>query len=94
MNALDYNPARAGKRWVACFDRLGFGNYCKNNALVDVFCETSYWLERAMEEAEDYKPMAELAWFSDTILFTSFPQVLRKMCWVGASALPQGREEK
>ena len=25
---------------------------------------------------------------------TSFPQVLRKMCWVGASALPQGREEK
>jgi hypothetical protein len=26
--------------------------------------------------------------------FTSFPQLLRKMYWVGASALPQGRDEK
>src|SRR2546425_810857 len=26
--------------------------------------------------------------------FTAIPQILRKKCWVGASALPQGRDEK
>jgi hypothetical protein len=28
------------------------------------------------------------------ILFRSIPRVLRKRCWVGALALPQGRDEK
>jgi hypothetical protein len=26
--------------------------------------------------------------------FTTIPQILRKKCWVGASVLPQGRDEK
>jgi hypothetical protein len=46
-----------------------------------------------MPDLSQFPKLKEL-WCWNTTHFTSFPQVLRKMCWVGASALPQGREEK
>ena len=70
MNFLDYDSTKAGRRWVSCFDRLGFGDYCKRNSLVEVFCATCGWLAQAEEQA-DYEHMVEFAWFSDTILFYS-----------------------
>ncbi len=70
MNALDYDSKKAGKRWVSYFDRLGFGDYCKNNSLIEVFLDTCYWLARAKEEME-YEADVEFAWFSDSILFYS-----------------------
>jgi hypothetical protein len=70
VNSLDYDASKAGKRWVACFDRLGFGDYCKRKDLVEIFCETRHWLARAKEEVDD-EPTVEWAWFSDTVLFYS-----------------------
>lgn len=63
MNAFDYDPSKAGKKWVSYFDRLGFGNYSKENNLIEIHVETCHWLARAKEEVR--------AWFSDTILFYS-----------------------
>ncbi len=70
MNSLDYDFSKAGKRWVAYFDRLGFGNYSKENGLIEIFSETQHWLTRADEGARDFANVG-FAWFSDTILFYS-----------------------
>jgi hypothetical protein len=71
VDELDFDFSKAGKRWVAYFDRLGFGEFTKENDLVDVFFEISdRWLEIAKDSpwVQEY---VELVWFSDTILFYS-----------------------
>jgi hypothetical protein len=70
MDTLDYDSSKAGKRWVSYFDRLGFGNYSKQNGLIDTFCETRSWLQLAKQESHDYANV-EFVWFSDTIIFYS-----------------------
>ena len=70
MNLLNYDPSKARKKWVAYFDRLGFGNYSREHDLINVFCETCYWLTFAKQEGSDFGDV-EFAWFSDTIIFYS-----------------------
>ncbi len=70
MNPLNYNPKKAGKRWVSYFDRLGFGAYTLANSLVEVFCETCSFLSKAAESADEERSV-ECVWFSDTVIFYS-----------------------
>jgi hypothetical protein len=56
-----------GKKWVACFDILGFSKLTKSS-LVSAFCQ----VERCVLEARQKSPFHQKlghAWFSDTFLF-------------------------
>ena len=66
----NYDSSKSGKRWVSCFDRLGFENYSRQHDLISVFYETCSWLERARQEGQHYANV-EFAWFSDTVIFYS-----------------------
>jgi hypothetical protein len=70
MNPLNYNPRKAGNRWVAYFDRLGFSAYTCANSLVEVFCEARSFLNKAAESASQ-EGRVECVWFSDTVIFYS-----------------------
>jgi len=37
MDYPDYDFAKAGKRWIAYFDLLGFRKYVENRSLIDVY---------------------------------------------------------
>ncbi len=69
-SALDYNSKMGGKRWVAYFDRLGFGDYTRKSNLISVFHDTCVYLETARRESH-FNQHAEFAWFSDTIIIYS-----------------------
>jgi len=65
-NRLDIDLAQMGKKWVACFDLLGFSQLT-SNSLVNAFYQIElclfdlkFWAER--------KPKLGFAWFSDTFL--------------------------
>ena len=55
---------------MSYFDRLGFADYSKQNALEKVHSETFYYLTHAKEAARDIANV-EFVWFSDTIIFYS-----------------------
>ena len=71
MDELDFDPSNDGMRWVTYFDRLGFGEYTKNNALDDVFWALVDMFLELARESNLFSEYAKLVWFSDTILFYS-----------------------
>jgi hypothetical protein len=67
---LDINLSNVGKKWVSCFDRLGFKIYLGNHSLVDAFCDMRWCLNEL--EFHGQLNGVQFAWFSDTfLLYTS-----------------------
>jgi hypothetical protein len=64
---LDIDLARIGKKWVVCFDLLGFSKLTASS-LIGAF----YQVELCVSEARQKSPFNQKlgrAWFSDTFLF-------------------------
>jgi hypothetical protein len=65
-NRLDIDLAQMGKKWVACFDLLGFSQLT-STSLINAF----YQIELCLFDLkfwEERKPKLGIAWFSDTFL--------------------------
>jgi hypothetical protein len=75
---LDYDSTKAGKKWVSCFDLLGFGNYVRENGVAEAFCR----FRSCRDEQVFYGGLNSVAfvWFSDTFIFYSLDDSPDSFC--------------
>jgi hypothetical protein len=66
-NRLDIDWNQAGKKWVVCFDLLGFTEFVKGNDLVSVFYRWELCFAQFRNNLRNH-PQLNYAHFSDTFL--------------------------
>jgi hypothetical protein len=81
---LDINLSDVGKKWVSCFDRLGFKIYLRNHGLVNAFCDMRWCLN----ELEFHGKLngVQFAWFSDTFLLYTCDDSRDSFCAIDEAA--------
>jgi hypothetical protein len=64
----DFNPARAGRKWLAYFDLLAWSRFCENADLQTIYGVYKAVLEKLESKAKGWPKLAR-AWASDTFMF-------------------------
>ncbi|HUJ12099.1 MAG TPA: hypothetical protein VL171_18990 [Verrucomicrobiae bacterium] len=81
---LEFDPGVHGKKWVACFDWLGFKNYVRQAGVTNVFCDMRWCINELAYHGQLLN--VEFAWFSDTFLYHTHDGSRESFCAISQAS--------
>jgi len=75
---LDCDLSKMGKKWVSCFDLLGFSNFVRKRGTIETFTLIRWCLGEADFFARLNK--IDFVWFSDTFIFYTLDDSADSFC--------------